>query len=440
MGHAMRLARRGGFMPHLRGSQFSPTDYPQKQLVSNLFCMDKPMGYLPRILDARLVEAMASAPVVLLDGPRGVGKTTTAARVSRTVVMLPRDMDQLHYDPEAYLRQLEPPVLLDEWQLAGLELLWAIKRIVDADPSPGRFILAGSVEPAAHGPTYPLTGRAVRLVMRPMTAAELNGTGDLSSPLSALLAGQAPALGSGADEQFTIDQVSTSGFPAARAMPEPAVFLEAYASLVAQRAGEEGRDASRLLRTLRVLATLTGQAVPDQRIWEAADVNKVTLKAYDDLLERVHLSVPLPAFESNRLKRLTSYPKRFLADTAMALTLAGLDVTQLASDPRLAGRYLESYVVQQLRPHVDMARAHLMHLRSSAGENEVDAVVETRHGVVGVEIKLARRVRSEDAKPLAWLRDSLGERFLQGVVFHTGTDVYSVSDRVYAVPLGHVTR
>lgn len=131
-----------------------------------------------------------------------------------------------------------------------------------------------------------------------------------------------------------MEHLTESGFPAMRGMSDPSLLLDAYAVTVAQRAGDEGRDATRLLRALRVLATLEGQAVPDQRIWSAADINKVTWKAYDDLLQRAHLSVLLPAFESNRLKRLTSYPKRFLADVALAATLTDLDADTLRAEPR----------------------------------------------------------------------------------------------------------
>lgn len=117
----------------------------------------------------------------MLDGPRAVGKTTTAARVAASTVELPRDLEVLTIDPESYLAALPAPVLIDEWQRAGTDLLWALMRIVDRDPSPGRFVLAGSVEPATYGPTYPLTGRAVRFVMRPMSGAELDGRGDQPS-------------------------------------------------------------------------------------------------------------------------------------------------------------------------------------------------------------------------------------------------------------------
>ena len=336
--------------------------------------MDDSSDYLVRHLDAALEVALGSAPIVLLDGPRGAGKTTSARRLAKSAVLLPRDREQLVADPTTYLAALEPPILIDEWQLAGTDLLWALKGIVDDDPRPGRFILTGSVEPASYGPTYPLTARAVRLVMRPMTVSELEGLGADPPFLTSVLNGDLPAPTAGAPATFDTSWLLRSGFPVTRAMPETTLFLEAYAGLVSQRAGEEGRDSSRLLRTMRVLATLESQAVPDQRVWEAADINKVTWKAYDDVLERTHLSVPSPAFESNRLKRLTTYPKRFLADTALALALADVHRDDLRASPSLAGQYLESFVLQQLRPQVDLVGGVLTHLRTSGSGKEVDVV------------------------------------------------------------------
>ena len=392
-------------------------------------------GYLPRHVDRRLVDTCAAFPIVVLDGPRAVGKTTTAKRIAASVVELPIDSERLSIDAESFLRDLPAPVLIDEWQLAGTELLWILKRMVDSDPSPGRFILAGSVEPATYGPTYPLTGRARRLVMRPMTAAELDGRGDVPTFLERVVAGERPLASAGRSGGLPLDRLGRSGFPAARSMPDASLFLDGYAALVAQRAGDEGRDASRLLNTLKVLATLESQAVPDQRIWEAADINKATWKAYDDLLIRTHVTAPSAAFDSNRLKRLTSYPKRYLADTALALALAGVDAGRLQTDPTLAGRYLESYVLAQLRPQVDRVGGVLTHLRTGAGEHEVDAVVEIGRDVYAVEVKLGVRPTVSDARHLGWLRDGLGERFVAGFVAHSGADSSELGDRIWALPI-----
>jgi len=229
--------------------------------------------------------------------------------------------------------------------------------------------------------------------------------------------------------------LTRAGFPAVRNMADAALFLEGYGALVSQRAGDEGRDASRLLRTMRVLATLEGQAVPDQRIWESADINKATWKDYDDLLERTHLAVPSPAFESNRLKRLTTYPKRFLADTALALALAGLDAARLVDDPTLAGPYVESSVMQQLRPQIDGVGGTLSHLRTGAGQHEIDAIVEIGLDVYAFEVKHGSNPSRADARHIEWFRDGLDDRFVAGFVVHTGGDTSSLGDRIWAIPV-----
>ena len=270
--------------------------------------------------------------------------------------------------------------------------------------------------------------------------SEAAGRGGETTLVQSLVAGNEWVASAGAPSAFDLDWLAQPGFPAARQLPDPTFFLDAYAAVVAQRGGEEGRDASRVLRTLRVLATLTGQAVPDQRVWEAADINKVTWKHYDDLLSRAHLSVPTPAFSSNRLARLTAYPKRFLADTAMALALSDLAVSDLRANHSVAGRYLESFVMQQLRPQVDLVRGALLHLRTSAGEREVDAVVETAAGLVGIEVKLGTHPGPADARTLEWLRDQQGERFLLGLVVHSGRDSYPLGERLWAVPIAALTQ
>jgi predicted AAA+ superfamily ATPase len=392
-------------------------------------------GYLPRIIDGRLLAALESFPIVILDGPRAVGKTTTAVRVANSTIRLPEDLPLLAIDAAGTLAALTPPVLIDEWQLAGIDLLWTLKRLADDDPTPGRFLLTGSVEPASHGPTHPLTGRAVNLVMYPMTAAELAGAGHEPSFVARLLSGAVPQPQSRGGSSITLNQLFTTGFPAARLQSDPSMFLQGYAALVAQRAGDEGRDASRLLRTLAVLGVLTAQAVLDQRIWESADINKATWKSYEDLLARVHLSAPIAPFSSNTLKRLTGYPKRMLVDTALALAVANLTIDDLRRDPALTGRYVESYVAQQLRPQVAAANGTLRHVRTTGGDHEVDLLADVSGRRYAFEVKAGTRPDAEDTKHLRWLKRELGDDLALGVVVHTGADTYPLGDDIWAVPL-----
>lgn len=391
-------------------------------------------GYLPRITEERIARALAQFPIVVIEGPRGVGKTTTASLFAKSIVRLPQDLGNLRADPEGFLALLEPPILIDEWQLAGTDFLWILKNLVDADPTSGRFILTGSVEPASYGPTYPLTGRSVRVTIFPMMASEIAGNGSGPQFLSRFLDAP-PAVTAGEIGTFDVTKLFTTGFPAARALPDAAMFLESYAATVSQRAGDEGRDSTRFYRTAQVLATLEAQAVPDQRIWEAADINKATWKKYQDLLARTWLAAPIPAFSSNRLARITEYPKRFLVDTALSLALAQVSEDELLRDPMLLGRYLESYVAAQLRPQTASLRAELYHLRTSGGAHEIDFIVDAPKGVLAFEVKAATSVTASDAKHLLWLRENLGERFLKGAVLYTGADVRPIAGNIWAIPI-----
>jgi len=396
-------------------------------------------AYLPRHADAALALACAQHPVVILDGPRGVGKTTSARRLAASTLEFPRDLPRIQADPQRALAALETPVLIDEWQVAGTDLMWAIKRLVDDRPGPGQFILTGSVEPATYGPTYPLTGRSVLVVMRPMTVMEREGRGAQVTPLERWVTGQEPPASAGSAGTFTVADLFRTGFPGALALPHSAAFLEGYAAVLAQRAGDEGRDASRLLRTLQVLATLEGQATPQTTVWEAADITKVTWSAYDGLLRRTHITVPSPSWESNRLKRLTSYPKRYLADAALAAVLAGETEASLRANPHVAGRYVESLVMQQLRPQVDAMKGTMGHVRTANGQREVDAVIDLGRQVWGVEVKSATSVTPHDARALEWFREQMGERFGGGLVVHTGGDSYPLGERIWAVSLDALT-
>ena len=95
----------------------------------------------------------------------------------------------------------------------------------------------------------------------------------------------------------------------------------------------------------------------------------------------------------------------------------------------LAGPFVESYVAQQLRPQVDLLGGTLMHVRTSAGEREVDGVVQTRGGIVAFAVKLATRPTRQDVRRLDWLRDQMGDRFRAGYGVHAGADTYPSGNR-----------
>lgn len=132
--------------------------------------------YRDRLVDSLLADLLVELPGVLVVGPRASGKTTTAVRHARTVVRLDREAEAVAFraDPDAALRGLREPVLLDEWQ-AVPAVLGAVKRAIDAEPRPGRFLITGSVRADLDAEVWPATGRLVRVSMFGMTQRELTG-------------------------------------------------------------------------------------------------------------------------------------------------------------------------------------------------------------------------------------------------------------------------
>ena len=127
--------------------------------------------YLHRVIDEEWRDLLSGLPAVAVEGPKAVGKTESALRLAKTVQRL--DDPQLSTvgsaDPHVLLRG-DPPVLLDEWQ--RVPAVWdLVRRAVDQDSNPGRFLLTGSATPT--GPaTHSGAGRIVTLRMRPLTLAE----------------------------------------------------------------------------------------------------------------------------------------------------------------------------------------------------------------------------------------------------------------------------
>jgi predicted AAA+ superfamily ATPase len=146
----------------------------------------------------------------------------------------------------------------------------------------------------------------------------------------------------------------------------------------------------------------------------------------------------VPAWWTNRLKRLVQTPKRYVVDPGVVGAVLRLDVSGVRKDGDLLGRMLDTFVMAQLRAEAPVSEAEpsLYHLRTEQGRQEVDIVVEYADGrVLGFEVKAGGGPNRSDAKHLEWLRDELGDRFIGGAVLHSGPRLYPLSERIVAVPI-----
>ena len=170
----------------------------------------------------------------------------------------------------------------------------------------------------------------------------------------------------------------------------------------------------------------------------AAGVDRRTLLGYQEMLTVLRLADDAPAWHSNRLKRLTSMPKRYLTDSGLAAWLMGADRQSLKRNSDARGRIIDTYVAAQLRAEVEVSagRVQMFHMRTQGGEHEIDLVVEFGRRLAAFEVKTSSAPGPRDARHIAWLRDRLPpDRFAGGVVFHTGGHRYRLGDGMEAVPI-----
>ena len=402
--------------------------------------------YRERAADHLIGELIAEVPALLVVGPRATGKTTTASRHVATTVRLDRPGEAAAFqaDPDSALRGLREPVLLDEWQ-AVPEVLGAVKRAVDATPKPGRFLLTGSVRADLDAPTWPGTGRLMRVPLFGLTVAEQRGRPSTAPLLDRLARGDPLGVPRDApDLRGYVELALQSGFPEAALSLSGRTrgrWIESYLDQLLTRdamhvAGP--RDPAKLRRYFEAYALNSAGLVEDKKLLEAAGLNRKTALAYEQLLLNLMVIDHAPAWTSNRLKRLVRSPKRYLVDPALVAGILRLDADAILRDGDLLGRVLDTFVAAQLRAELAIAecRPRLYHLRQEQGRHEIDLLAElSATRVIGIEIKASAAPRSDAARHLIWLRDQLGQRFVRGVVLHTGPRAYELDERILAAPI-----
>lgn len=382
-------------------------------------------AYIPRFVDSPLEHALSRSGAVELRGPRGVGKTTTALQVARTVFACqnPDTATAIRQDPRSTLLGQRTPVLIDEWQEVP-EVLWAVKEHLDTSNVPGRFIITGSLR-GHEGEQSPLTGRAEAIDMFPFSVAERRGVRTM--PLAErLFVGEEVG---GVDTTLCVNDYIAialeSGYPNTMDEADPAARAARLRSRIDGTVNVDGlvgrHDRSKLADFVAAYALHSGGVVPSQRLCDDVGISANTGRAYQALLSRTYLVADAPSFHHNRISHLRRSPKRLLVDAGLLAAAWGVGADVISRSADLRGRLLETFVAAQLRAGAlaSGVRYSLGHLRRNG--REVDFVLDGGvRGVVAVEVKAGIHGGRKEARHLFWLRDQLGDSFAGGVVLHTG--------------------
>lgn len=411
--------------------------------------------YIPRFADAELTARLRATGAVLIEGPRGCGKTQTALRLAKSAVRLDRDRAarEAGLVNPALLLDGARPRLIDEWQL--VKDVWnEVRGDVDDHPDDvGRYILAGSAVPSDDETRHTGSLRFTRLRMRPMSLAE-SGHSNGAVSLDSLFAGeQASAADPGLDIRDLAERIVIGGWPALlrRAPTDAMVATQGYLDETSRvdlgRLDGPRRDPENVARVVRSLARNTGTQAAARTI--AADVagsegpvDYHTVIDYNNALTRLFIVQDLPAWSPALRSRgaLRSAATRHFVDPSLAAAALGAGPERLLKDAETLGFLFESLVIRDLRIYGQAIGATVSHYREAKGV-EADAVLEMRDGRwAAVEVKLGQGDIEKAAASLVRIADHVdtdrhgAPKFL-AVVTGWGY-AYRRSDGVSVIPIG----
>ena len=402
-----------------------------------------------RWLETNIREALLDTPVVLLHGARQTGKSTLAQQIGRDLGAAHRTLDDettraaAISDPYSFLADGDGLLIVDEVQRVP-ELFIAIKRLVDENRRPGRYLLTGSANvfllPRLN---ESLAGRLEVTQLHPLAQGEIEGIAPdlldrLFSPdLAQVLTNHAPLAAT-----KLLERIVTGGFPESlvRSERRRQAWFDAYTAALLTRDVRDIsqiEDLSALPRLLTLLSSRVMSLVNHADLSRTLDIPQTTLKRYFALLEAMFMVSLLPAWTRNVGRRLIKAPKLLLLDTGITASRLGWTSGYLAQNRGSIGFILEQFVTLELLrlAATNPSNYGVYHYRTASNQ-EVDVVVESRLGtVLGFEVKASLSVSASDFNGLNALQEDAGQGFHAGFVVYSGADFVRFGERLWAIPI-----
>jgi uncharacterized protein len=399
------------------------------------------MDILPRAVDSILRDHMQVMPAVVVTGSRQTGKSTMVERLfpqRRYYTLDDLDIrDMARRDPELLVGG-DAPITLDEVQRVP-DLLLAVKRAIDRDRRPGRFLLTGSANLLLmNRVSESLAGRASYLVLRPMTLREQRGEGR-GGPWGELVAvpeadWMAFLSTPPADPGDWRSAALRGGYPTPALELETgaqrAIWFDGYVQSYLERDLQDLSSIDNLTdfrRLMRGACLRLGTMVNQSELGRDVGLPQATVHRWLGLMETSYMLHRLPAYSVNRTRRLIKTPKLYWSDTGLALHMAG------EAEP--SGAHLENLILNDLKVWADSDRSvtEVAYWRTTSGE-EVDLVVEVGDRLLPIEVKATTRPRLGDTNHLQTFRKEYGGKSLPGLLLHAGDRLEWLAPGLLAVP------
>ena len=403
------------------------------------------MKYIQRWLETRLEEALEAHPVIVLTGPRQVGKSTLLENASflegwRYLTLDDRDaLDQAKEDPKGLLLK-EEPTIIDEVQRCP-DLLLTVKYLVDKSRRKRKFILSGSGNMSLRkAPRETLAGRAKYLNLTGFAFRELEGMPS-EGVFSDILNGKEPDISIETEKKVDMAKaVWRGGLPGIVLASSDKIALERLGGYIDTYIRRDIQDLVKIRHPERFrllmgsLAQAAGWESVQEELSKACGETRPNISRYLSLLKDTDLLYDVRGY-ATRNERSYKKSKYFWFDSGTACFLAGMRSALDLSKPRVKGRYLENFILQQILAWASnqVEIPEIFYWKPKKGKGEVDFVVRTAAEAIGIEVKSGKEVTFGDTRNMREFLNSHPEA-KRGIIVYGGNAVNPVASNIYAVP------
>ena len=406
--------------------------------------------YIKRTLAQTIKRASASFPVLLVTGPRQVGKTTlleNCAEIHRNYVTLD-DLEQRELaqnDPALFFQLHKPPVTIDEIQYAP-QLLSVIKILADREKTPGMFWLTGSQKfHLMAGITETLAGRVAIIDLLGLSQAEIENRADRSQPFLPTKEWLTKAGNSASPKQLldVYADIWRGSYPkviADKNMPHD-IFYNSYIQTYIQR---DVRDLTQVgnvqtfHKFLRAAAARTGQLLNYANLARDIDIDQKTVKSWLSILETSGIIYLLQPYHSNLTKRLIKTPKLYFLDTGLCAYLTRWSTAEALEAGAMSGAILETYILTEIiKSYWHNGLMPYLYFYRDKDHKEVDLIIEQNNILYPVEFKKTATPGRNASKHFTVLQ-KLGKPVGHGAVICMRETAIPLSKHVEAIPISNL--
>lgn len=364
------------------------------------------MAYIKRAAEDTVLRISKMFPILLVTGPRQVGKTTLLqklagaqkeAGIERKYVTLD-DPDARYLakrDPALFLQRYSPPVLIDEIQYAT-ELFPYIKMYVDRSKQKGDFWLTGSQAfRLMKNVSESLAGRVGIVELLGLSDAEIYPMSSVpfSTDPERLMERLSAARPRGLNEIY--QRIFKGSMPELYADGEIEweTYHRSYVDTYLQR---DIRDLAQVADEMQfydfmtIVAAHTAKPVIYEELADAVGISAPTAKKWLSILISSHIIALVQPYHNNVLKRVVKMPLLHFLDTGLAAYLLKWGNPETLEKGAMSGAFFESYVFSEIyKSYLNAGKEPPIFYYRDKDQKEIDLLLYQNGVLSPIEIKKA---------------------------------------------------